>query len=214
MTQKPKKSKSKMIAETKDEMKERILEAALKRFTHYGSAKTTMNEIAEDLGCSKASLYYYFPDKKGLHRAVLIKIAEKFFGELEAAAENVTSASAALKQINEIRTEFIRRFCRLELFRILNETQPEEMQKVIQESRERDDKLMARVIKAGIELGEFEPVDPQEMAILYNQSMEGLRFTVLDYPPDFVDHTPEDVDKIVAKQELLAEIFMKALKRH
>jgi TetR/AcrR family transcriptional repressor of mexJK operon len=203
-----------MIAETKDEMKERILEAALKRFTHYGSAKTTMNEIAEDLGCSKASLYYYFPDKKGLHRAVLIKIAENFFSEMEAAAENIVSAEAALHQIAEIRSNFIRRFCRLELFRILNETQPEEMQQVIKEARERDDKLIARIIKAGVESGELYVEDPQGTAILYNQAMEGLRFTVLDRPPDYVDITPEEVDQIMTKQQLLSEIFIKALKRH
>jgi len=203
-----------MIAETKDEMKERILEAALKRFTHYGSAKTTMNEIAEDLGCSKASLYYYFPDKKGLHRAVLMKIAENFFAELEAAAETIVSAEATLQQITEIRSNFIRRFCRLELFRILNETQPEEMQQVIKEARERDDKLVARVIKAGVESGELQVEDPKEMAILYNQAMEGLRFTVLDRPPDYIDLTPEEVDQVMNKQQLLSEIFIKALKRH
>ncbi|WP_298737042.1 TetR/AcrR family transcriptional regulator [uncultured Chitinophaga sp.] len=203
-----------MIAETKDEMKERILEAALKRFTHYGSAKTTMNEIAEDLGCSKASLYYYFPDKKGLHRAVLMKIAENFFAELDAIATNVVSAEATLQQISQVRADFIRRFCRLELFRILNETQPEEMQQVIKEARERDDKLVARVIKAGVESGELQVEDPQQMAILYNQAMEGLRFTVLDRPPDYIDVTPEEVDQIMAKQQLLSEIFIKALKRH
>lgn len=203
-----------MIAETKDEMKERILEAALKRFTHYGSAKTTMNEIAEDLGCSKASLYYYFPDKKGLHRAVLMKIAEGFFAELEAAAERVVSAADTLHEINEIRSNFIRRFCRLELFRILNETQPQEMQQVIKEARERDDKLVARIIKAGVDSGELDVEDPQAMAILYNQAMEGLRFTVLDRPPDYIDVTPEEVDQVMAKQQMLSKIFIKALKRH
>ena len=203
-----------MIAETKDEMKERILEAALKRFTHYGSAKTTMNEIAEDLGCSKASLYYYFPDKKGLHRAVLMKIGENFFAELEAVAENIVSAAATLQQITEVRSNFIRRFCRLELFRILNETQPEEMQLLIKEARERDDKLIARVLKAGVESGELDVKDPQQMAILYHQAMEGLRFTVLNYPPDYVDHTPEEIDLMMDKQILLSEIFIKALKRH
>ncbi|HEY1165859.1 MAG TPA: TetR/AcrR family transcriptional regulator [Chitinophaga sp.] len=203
-----------MIAETKDEMKERILEAALKRFTHYGSGKTTMNEIAEDLGCSKASLYYYFPDKKGLHRAVLMKIAENFFAELEATAETIVSAEATLQQITQVRTDFIRRFCRLELFRILNETQPEEMQQVIREARERDDKLIARVIKAGVESGELDVEDPQQMAILYNQAMEGLRFTVLDRPPDYVDLSPEEVDQVMNKQQLLSDIFIKALKRH
>jgi len=68
-----------MLAENKDEMREKILEAALKRFMHYGASKTTMNEIADDLRCSKASLYYYFSDKKALHNAVLMKIGETFF---------------------------------------------------------------------------------------------------------------------------------------
>ena len=35
-----------------------------------------MNEIAEDLSISKASLYYYFPDKLNLYGAVLHKIIE------------------------------------------------------------------------------------------------------------------------------------------
>src|SRR5690606_34499816 len=138
LTRKLKKSKSKMIAETKDEMRERILEAALKRFTHYGSAKTTMNEIADDLGCSKASLYYYFPDKKGLHKAVLMKIADDFFAEMEAEADHISSAAECLRGINEIRSNFLQRFCRLELFKVMNETQTEEMQRLIKEAKERD----------------------------------------------------------------------------
>ena len=52
-----------MIAETKDEMRDKILDAALRRFSNYTASKTTMNEIAEELHRSKASLYYYFSDK-------------------------------------------------------------------------------------------------------------------------------------------------------
>ncbi len=67
-----------MQTETRDEMRERIIEAALKRFTHYSASKTTMNEIADDLHCSKASLYYYFPDKKPC-TSVYLKKQEKPF---------------------------------------------------------------------------------------------------------------------------------------
>lgn len=195
-------------------MKERILEAALRRFTHYGSAKTTMNEIAEDLRCSKASLYYYFPDKKGLHRAVLQKIAENFFAEMEAAADQMTSAAECLTAINEIRGNFLQRFCRLELFKVLNETQPDEMQQLIKEAKERDDRLITRILKAGIASGELATERPEEVAVLYNQAMMGLRFSALDYPPDYVDLEPEDLEKITEKQQLLTEIFIKALKQH
>lgn len=49
-----------------DNKQDQIIEAALKRFSHFGISKTTMNEIAEDLSISKALLYYYFPDKVSL----------------------------------------------------------------------------------------------------------------------------------------------------
>jgi AcrR family transcriptional regulator len=61
---------------SQDKKKTLIIEAAQKRFSHFGVGKTTMNEIADDLSISKASLYYYFPDKLNLYAAVLQKIIE------------------------------------------------------------------------------------------------------------------------------------------
>src|SRR5262249_46004408 len=43
--------------------RQRILEAARKRFRHYGFKKTTMQEIARDAGVAVATLYRYFKDK-------------------------------------------------------------------------------------------------------------------------------------------------------
>lgn len=57
--------------------KDAILEAAYKRFAHYGVNNTTMEEIASDLNISKASLYYYFPDKLNIYAEVLHNISEK-----------------------------------------------------------------------------------------------------------------------------------------
>ncbi len=55
-----------------------ILDAAMKRFGYYGLAKTTMSEIASDVGLSKASLYYYFADKDALFRAVVKREQDGF----------------------------------------------------------------------------------------------------------------------------------------
>ncbi|MGI8637960.1 MAG: TetR/AcrR family transcriptional regulator, partial [Segetibacter sp.] len=41
-----------------DKKRDVIIQAAQKRFSHFGVDKTTMNEIADDLSISKASLYY------------------------------------------------------------------------------------------------------------------------------------------------------------
>ena len=42
-----------------DSKKNQIISAAVKRFGHFGYAKTTMNELADDLVITKANLYYY-----------------------------------------------------------------------------------------------------------------------------------------------------------
>lgn len=201
-----------MLAETKDEMREKILEAALKRFTHYSASKTTMNEIADDLHCSKASLYYYFPDKKGLHFAVLEKIGEVFFAEQEAELKGMTSATQVLTSILEVKRQFLQRYSRLELFKVLNDNTPE-TQRIINEVKTWEDGLVTKIIQFGVDNGEFIVDDVQKVAELYNQAMAGMRFSAMTCGP--VTNTevfPEDFERIVAQQKLLTEIFVKGLK--
>ncbi|KAA2244876.1 TetR/AcrR family transcriptional regulator [Chitinophaga agrisoli] len=204
-----------MLAETKDEMREKILDVALKRFTHYGSAKTTMNDIADDLRCSKASLYYYYPDKKGLHKAVLEKIAGQFMAAIEAEVEKMESAEQCLSSINEIRITYLQRFSRLELFKMLNEAHHRNggMTEMVRRVRNKDNEVLARVIRTGISSGELKPTDPEKMAILYNQATMGLRFTVPDRSPDYDTLDPEELEGIAQQQQLLTDIFIKALKQ-
>ncbi len=45
---------------------EAILEAALRRFLHYGLKKTSMQEVAKDAGVGVGTLYLYFKDKDAL----------------------------------------------------------------------------------------------------------------------------------------------------
>lgn len=59
-----------------DETARAILEAASKRFLHYGYGKTTMSEIAGDCNMSTGNLYRYFASK--------LDIAEAFVRQLRA----------------------------------------------------------------------------------------------------------------------------------
>ena len=60
-----------MITEKPSKEREKpIIEAARKRFAHYGFSKVTMEEIAADAEMGKASLYYYFPTKEELFSAL------------------------------------------------------------------------------------------------------------------------------------------------
>lgn len=92
---------------SQDLKREAIIEAAIKRFAHFGVGKTTMTEIGNDLSLSKASLYYYFPDKISLYAAVLKSITQagvKKEGELLQKEEDPLKA---ILLFLELRTDFI-----------------------------------------------------------------------------------------------------------
>ncbi len=54
-----------------DAIRNRILRAARDRFFKFGFSKVTMDELAQDLGMSKKTLYKFFPSKSDLLRQVM-----------------------------------------------------------------------------------------------------------------------------------------------
>ncbi|VTQ03477.1 TetR/AcrR family transcriptional regulator [Sphingobacterium daejeonense] len=88
------------MAKNADAKRMKILEAAKRRFAHYGLAKTTMAEIAQDLSFSKALLYYYFPDKNRLYAAVFEMAVDEIITET---TEKINKA----KDVNEAMEAFL-----------------------------------------------------------------------------------------------------------
>jgi AcrR family transcriptional regulator len=54
----------------KDVVRDKIIEAAKKRFSHFGYAKTTMAEVASDCAMSPGNLYRFFPGKLDIAEAI------------------------------------------------------------------------------------------------------------------------------------------------
>lgn len=63
------------------ETRERIIQKAREHFLKLGFSKVTMNEIAEELGMSKKTLYEYFPSKEELFSEAMtrmqVEVADK-----------------------------------------------------------------------------------------------------------------------------------------
>ena len=55
---------------TRQENVTRILDAAERLFRHYGYSKTTVADIARDLGMSPANIYRFFASKVEIHQAL------------------------------------------------------------------------------------------------------------------------------------------------
>ena len=86
-----------------DDQREMILDHAAQLFANRGYSATSMNQVAEACGFSKASLYHYYRDKYSL----LISIAENHVSRLEGLVTDVEAQK--LKAEAHLR-ELIRRF--------------------------------------------------------------------------------------------------------
>jgi AcrR family transcriptional regulator len=64
------------MAEQRGQMKERILDVALELFTEQGYDKTSLREIADRLGVTKAALYYHFPSKGDIFLELHLRLHE------------------------------------------------------------------------------------------------------------------------------------------
>lgn len=202
-----------MLTENRDEMRERIIDAALKRFTYYGASKTTMNEIADDLHCSKASLYYYFPDKQALHVAALEKAGEAYFQDLEDKASQAQTARQAFMELIATRHEFAKRFCRLELFKVFKDKQLLKFaHRAFEQARDREIRIITNIIEKGAARGELMTADPEKAAALYMHAMIGLRLSLVN--KDISEEISDDeFEKVREWQVQLADIFINSLKK-
>ena len=81
---------------------ERILDAAGALFAAHGVEGVAMGEIAAAAGCSRATLYRYFPDRTTLQRAFVHREARRV-GALVAADGAATVADAVLSALRHVR---------------------------------------------------------------------------------------------------------------
>jgi len=71
--------------------RQRILDVALKIFAHNGYAGASIQEIVDQAGVTKPTLYYHFKSKGGLFQALVDHAADERFRVMREAAEKQTS---------------------------------------------------------------------------------------------------------------------------
>jgi TetR/AcrR family transcriptional regulator len=187
----------------------RILEVAQKRFAHYGVGKTTMTEIASDLGMSKASIYYYYPDKEHLFLAVIQKEMDEFIAGVIRVTKEKGTASKKLKHYVSIRQSHFQRLVSLAHI-------DEQSLTIVKSSSEKlhehlvlkETKLVQHILSMGIKAGEFTSFATQTYADLLVTSMRGLRVLMI-HKKELID--PEDYAKAEHYQKQLTTLFLKAI---
>jgi AcrR family transcriptional regulator len=78
----------------------RIVAAARQHFFAHGFRRVTMDDLAEELGMSKKTLYTYFPSKNALLEAVLLDRCARIEADLDRLSRDVSSDFAgSLRQL-------------------------------------------------------------------------------------------------------------------
>jgi AcrR family transcriptional regulator len=175
-----------------DERKSQILNAAEGVFTKKGFDEARMDDIAEETGLSKGTLYNYFKSKEDLVIAILDRIFLGAFKQVEAHETTELSATEAIWHFTE---EVIRDYKKmLRMLPIAYEFLALAFRnKVVQKALKQYFKVymdaLVPMIQRGIDSGEFRQVDAQEVAIAAGAIFEGtVLLWVYDKSLVDVDH--------------------------
>ncbi len=162
------------------EKEKSILNAARKRFAHYGFSKVTMDEIAGDVEMGKASLYYYFPTKEDLFKAVVIQEQNEFVNNIESKFQEQTSASEKLNEYVEQRLKYFHELVNLGMLSVHSVFDIKSVFKKLFEDFEKQELiLLEKIIDEGKRAQEFSNDLPDDFSKVLLHILQGLRFRVI-----------------------------------
>jgi AcrR family transcriptional regulator len=152
----------------KDEIvKADIINAAEKLFQQFGLRKTTMEDIAKALGKGKSTLYYYYTNKEEIFDAVVMKEMWEVFGNTKKAVEEAHTAAQKLQAFAIAKIGALQQKSNLygivsgeikETHRCFDTARKEYYQQEV--------KLVAGILKYGVETGEFNNVIAKDIDVL------------------------------------------------
>jgi len=191
---------------------ELIIEASQKRFGLFGIEKTSMREIANDLKLSKASLYYYFPDKESLYKAVVEKEQREFISKISERIFSIQEPEQLLLEYANTRLSYFRTLLNLSRLRLeaYSELKPG-FRNTIKDFKEKEKEILKRIFERGISSGIFFIDDTDQTASLFLDLLKGLRTTLVNEKKTlFIEQ--EEYDLLLQKTIAFTNIFIKSLK--
>lgn len=159
-----------------DERKSQIINAAEDIFTQKGFNEARMDDIADKTGLSKGTLYLYFKSKDDLIIAILDRMFQREFKQLENLNQDGMSATDTIWHITDLLTKDILGLIRLIpiVYQFLALAfRNKYVQLALKKYINRYLDVLIPIIQRGIDSGEFRKVDTREVAIAMGAMIEG-----------------------------------------
>jgi len=149
----------------KELVKEKIGRVAMKCFAKYGLDKTTLEDIAKEVGLNKASLYYYYKNKEDIFLEVAITEGTEFLAKLQ---EHVLEKKGTEARVAYYLVERINYYNNI---LNMNRVSAETLNKMLPRFFELFDvilkqevQFLTRIIREGVKKGELRSVNPDRLA--------------------------------------------------
>lgn len=152
-------------------VRDQIVKAARECFAHYGYGKTTVSDLAREIGFSKAYIYRFFESKQAIGEAICGECVGGLFDQVREAVGQGQDATDKLRRfartITTATVELL--FTDRKLYEIAVHASSENWE-VVRAYTERLQGLLDEILKEGRESGEFErktPLDETRRSIFY-----------------------------------------------
>ena len=160
----------------------KILDAAGEEFSSKGYHHTSMDNIARSAGVAKGTLYYNFPTKAELFKAV---VSDGIEFMMRAISAEIDQDKAALEQVESIIRFHVDMFIQYPhivkiMFNELSGGLEEGVQKYVGELRERYEDFFIDLLELGIREGVVKNLDRQLLA----RTLLDLLYSTVNYAVD------------------------------
>jgi AcrR family transcriptional regulator len=169
-----------------EQTKKEIISASRQLFQRYGIDKTTMDDIAREVGKGKSTLYYYYTSKEEIFYAVVSKEKDEVIASIKNTIQNIKLPSEQLKlffltHFNELRKK-------LNLYSVIFQGNGEKhmenvkkhmdlFYKIQKETLNSQVDMLKKILLNGMKIGEFKSIvekDCESIATVAVMMIQGL----------------------------------------
>jgi AcrR family transcriptional regulator len=149
----------KVVPEYKEVARTRIIQAATKIFSQKGYQETSMDDIAREIGVTKATLYSYFDSKKDIFNVIATSANQKLRETLHTSLSNHDYVGA-VEGIVTWKMDLLKEFIHTSMDIVKLSPRGEDVTKILRDEREKDlaalqefiqNQIDARVIRSDLD---------------------------------------------------------------
>ncbi|MBN8284611.1 TetR/AcrR family transcriptional regulator [Zoogloea sp.] len=183
-------------------VREQIVEAAGKHFSHYGYDKTTVSDLAKAIGFSKAYIYKFFDSKQAIGEAICTRTLSAIVAAVDEAIAGGTTATEKLRLLFKslAKTGVNLFFNERKLYDIAAHSAGEGWPSALAYGQ-RIRQILTEIIREGREMGEFERKTPLDETVhaIYLVMQPYVNPLLLQYNLDLVEDAPTRLSNLVLR---------------